>query len=101
MVPTRPSRRRVARHNLYQTMAALAPVRDGSVPRAHLLWAAAALLLEVIADGARRSGAAALTRCATSGWRGRIARCRGLIRVALGLFERRAGHGAAEGALVL
>ena len=28
----------------------LAAVRDGSVPRAHLLWAAALLLLQVIAD---------------------------------------------------
>ena len=28
----------------------LAPARDGSVPRALLLWAAASLLLEVIAD---------------------------------------------------
>ena len=35
-----------------QTPAALAPVRDGSVPRAYLLWAAAALLLEVIGDDA-------------------------------------------------
>src|SRR5580658_1869 len=33
-------------------MPALAPVRDGSLPRAHLLRAAAALLLEVIADDA-------------------------------------------------
>jgi LuxR family transcriptional regulator, maltose regulon positive regulatory protein len=35
-----------------QTPAALAPGRDGSVPRAYLLWAAAALLLEVIGDDA-------------------------------------------------
>src|ERR1700689_4066078 len=35
-----------------QTPAALAPVRDGSVPRAYLLWAAAALLLEGIGDDA-------------------------------------------------
>jgi LuxR family maltose regulon positive regulatory protein len=35
-----------------QTPAALAPDRDGSVPRAYLLWAAAALLLEVIGDDA-------------------------------------------------
>jgi LuxR family transcriptional regulator, maltose regulon positive regulatory protein len=33
-------------------MPALAPVRDGSLPRTHLLRAAAALLLEVIADDA-------------------------------------------------
>ena len=35
-----------------QTRAALAPVRDDPVPRAYLLWAAAALLLEVIGDDA-------------------------------------------------
>jgi hypothetical protein len=33
------------------SLATLAPVRDGAVPRAHLLWAAA-LLLTVIADDA-------------------------------------------------
>jgi DNA-binding CsgD family transcriptional regulator len=38
--------------NPQETPAAFAPVRDGSLPRAHLLWAAAALLLEVIADDA-------------------------------------------------
>jgi DNA-binding CsgD family transcriptional regulator len=36
----------------YGAAPALAPVRDGSAPRAHLLWAAVALLLEVIADDA-------------------------------------------------
>jgi DNA-binding CsgD family transcriptional regulator len=39
-----------ARHNPHQATAAFGPVRDASVPRAPLLWAAA-LLLEVIADG--------------------------------------------------
>jgi ATP/maltotriose-dependent transcriptional regulator MalT len=46
------------RHSPHQATAALAPVRDASVPRAHLLWAAAALLLEVIADGPRDPDAA-------------------------------------------
>jgi DNA-binding CsgD family transcriptional regulator len=35
-----------------ETSTALALVRDDSVPRAHLLWVAAALLLEAIADDA-------------------------------------------------
>jgi Bacterial regulatory proteins, luxR family len=35
---------RFARHNPHQATAALAPVRDASVPRAHLLWAATAFL---------------------------------------------------------
>jgi DNA-binding CsgD family transcriptional regulator len=37
-------------HHPQDTLAVLAAVRDGSVPRALLLWAAASLLLEVIAD---------------------------------------------------
>ena len=90
-----------ARHNLYQTMAALAPVRDGSVPRAYLLWAAAALLLEVIADGPGDPDAAVLAAERDLGLAGPDRAPSGvLIRVALGLFERRAGHSAAEGALV-
>jgi len=36
--------------NPQETPTALTPVRDGSLPRAQLLWAAAALLLEMIAD---------------------------------------------------
>jgi len=43
---------RLAEHDPQETPAALAPVRDGYVPRAHRLWAAAFLLLEVIADDA-------------------------------------------------
>jgi hypothetical protein len=50
-----------------ETSTALAPVRDGSVPRAHLLWVAAALLLEAIADDAPGdpdvAGVLALERC--------------------------------------
>jgi DNA-binding CsgD family transcriptional regulator len=37
-------------HHRQDIPAVLAPARDGSVPRALLLWAAASLLLEVIAD---------------------------------------------------
>jgi len=78
------------------------PIRDGSAPRAHLLWAAAFLLLEAIADDApadpdvpaltaeRDLGLAESDRVLSPA----------PIRVALGLLERRAGHGAAEGALV-
>ena len=90
-----------ARHNLYQAMAALAPVRDASVRRAYLLWAAAALLLEVIAHGPGDPDAAVLAVERDLGLAGPDRAPSGvLIRVALGLFERRAGHGAAEGALV-
>jgi len=89
-----------ARHNPHQATAALAPVRDASVPRAHLLWAAA-LLLEVIADGPGDPDAAVLAAERDLGLAGPDRAPFGvLIRVALGLFERRAGHGAAEGALV-
>jgi DNA-binding CsgD family transcriptional regulator len=38
-----------ADRNPRETPAALAPVRDGSLSRAHLLWAAAFLLLEAVA----------------------------------------------------
>jgi LuxR family maltose regulon positive regulatory protein len=76
--------------------------RDGSVRRAHLLWAAAALLLAVIADDAPGDPDAAalppMHDLATAG-PDRIL-LPALTRVALGLFERRAGHGPAEAALV-
>jgi LuxR family maltose regulon positive regulatory protein len=78
-------RSRRLEHNPQQTAAALAPVRDGSVPRAYLLWAAAALLLEVIADDASDEPDRIVFPA--------------LIRDALGLLERRAGPGAAEAAL--
>ena len=41
-------------HHRQDTPAVLAAARDGSVPRARLLWAAALLLLEVIADDTAR-----------------------------------------------
>jgi DNA-binding CsgD family transcriptional regulator len=43
---------RLVDHNPQETPAALAPVRDGSLPRVHLLWAATFLLLEAIAGDA-------------------------------------------------
>ncbi len=43
---------RLVDHHRQETPAALAAVRDGSLPRAHLLWAAAFLLLEAIAGDA-------------------------------------------------
>ena len=85
-----------------QTPAALAPVRDGSVPRAYLLWAAAALLLEVIADDASGdpdASASALVRGLGLAEPDRIM-FPALIRGALGLLERRAGHEATQAALV-
>jgi LuxR family transcriptional regulator, maltose regulon positive regulatory protein len=78
-----------------------APVRDGSLPRAHLLWAAAALLLEMIADDApgdsgasmldlaRDLGLAEADRVLFPAW----------IRVTLGLPGPPAGHGTAGAAL--
>ena len=90
------------RHNPDQATAAFAPVRDASVPRAYLLWAAAAaLLLEVIADGPGDPDAAVLAAERDLGLAGSDRAPFGvLIRVAPGLLERRAGHSAAEGALV-
>ena len=78
-----------------------ADIFDGSVPRAYLLWAAAAFLLEVIADDAPGDpDAAVLTLVRDLGLaEPDRALFPALIRVALGLSERRAGHGAAEAAL--
>jgi LuxR family maltose regulon positive regulatory protein len=85
-----------------QTPAALAPARDGSVPRACLLWAAAALLLEVIAgdaSGDPDAAASALVRSLGPDEPDHVL-FPALIRGALGLLERRAGPGAADAALV-
>jgi LuxR family transcriptional regulator, maltose regulon positive regulatory protein len=93
---------RLPEHNPQQTSAALAPVRDGSVPRAYLLWVAAALLLEVIADDASGdpdASVSALVRGLGLAEPDRIM-VPALIRGALGRFERHAGHGPAEAALV-
>src|SRR5712675_107704 len=78
-----------------------ADIFDGSVPRAYLLWAAAALL-EAIADDASGDPdafAVALVRDLGLAEPDR-ALFPALIRGALGLFERRAGQGTAEAALV-
>ena len=78
-----------------------ADIFDGSVPRAYLLWAAAALL-EAIADdapGDPDAFAVALVRDLGLAEPDR-ALFPALIRGALGLFERRAGQGTAEAALV-
>ncbi len=78
-----------------------ADIFDGSVPRAYLLCAAA-LLLEVIADdapGDPDAAALALVRDLGLAEPDRTL-FPALIRVALGLSERAAGHGSAEAALV-
>jgi LuxR family maltose regulon positive regulatory protein len=83
-----------------ETPAALA--FDGSVPRANLLWAAAALLLEVIADDAPGdlvASAPAVGRDLGLAEPDRVL-FPALIRVALGLLEPRAGPGSTEAALV-
>jgi LuxR family maltose regulon positive regulatory protein len=93
---------RLAEHDPRETPAALAPVRDGSVPRAHLLWLAAFLLLEVIAADAPGDpdvAALALVRDLGSAEPDRVL-FQALIHLALGLSGRRAGHGPAEAALV-
>jgi LuxR family transcriptional regulator, maltose regulon positive regulatory protein len=79
-----------------------APGHDGSVPRAHLLWAAAFLLLEAIADdapGDPDAPALALERDLGLAELDRVL-FPALIRVALGLSERRAGHRPAEAGLI-
>jgi LuxR family transcriptional regulator, maltose regulon positive regulatory protein len=94
-------RPRLGEHNPRETPAALAPVRDGPIPRAHLLWAAAALLLEVIADdapGDLDAAALALERDLGLAEPDRVL-FPALIRVALGLLERYAGPGPGEAAL--
>jgi LuxR family maltose regulon positive regulatory protein len=85
-----------------ETPAALALADDGSVPRANLLWAAAALLLEVIADDAPGdlvASAPAVGRDLGLAEPDRVL-FPALIRVALGLLEPRAGPGPTEAALV-
>jgi DNA-binding CsgD family transcriptional regulator len=47
-------------HHPQETPAAVAPARDGSLPRTHLLWAAAFLLLEAVAADAPGDTEAAL-----------------------------------------
>jgi len=69
-------RPRLVDHNPQETSAALAPVRDGSVPRARLLRATAFLLLEAIAaDALSDQEAPCSPRSATSAWPNQIACC--------------------------
>jgi LuxR family maltose regulon positive regulatory protein len=88
-------------HNPQDTPTALAPARQDSLPRTHLLSAAAALLLEVMAadaaDGPNAS-ALALERDLGLAEPDRVL-FPALIRVVLGLAERRADEGAAEATL--
>jgi LuxR family transcriptional regulator, maltose regulon positive regulatory protein len=89
---------RLAERDPQETPVALAPARGASVPRAYLLWAAALLLLEVIAadaPGDPDAAALALVRDLGPVEPDRVL-FPALIRVALGLSGRRAGHGPAE-----
>jgi LuxR family transcriptional regulator, maltose regulon positive regulatory protein len=88
-------------HNRQETPGALAAVRDGSLPRAHLLRAAAALLLELIADEAPGDlDASALDLARDLGLADPDrALFPALIRVTLELLERHAGHGPTGAAL--
>jgi LuxR family maltose regulon positive regulatory protein len=84
---------RLVDHNLLETPAALAAARDGSRPRTQLLWAAAFLLLEAVADDAPGDpDASALALEHNLGLAGPDhVLFPALVRVALGLVERRAG----------
>src|SRR5260370_37395724 len=86
--------------NPRETPAAFAIVRDGPVPRARLLWAAALLLEAIAADapGDPDAAALALERDLALAEPDRVLFL-ALIRVALGLSGRRTGHGPAEAAL--
>ena len=102
-LPRTPQDRRVRNDARPQGPAARGRLRIylGSEPRGHLLWAAAALLLEVIADdtlGDPDASALALVHDLGLAEPDR-ALFPALIRVALGLLERRTGHGPAEAAL--
>lgn len=91
---------RLGEHSPPETPTALAAPRGSSMPSARLLWAAA-VLVEVIADDAPGDPDAALTpqRDLGPGEPDRVL-VPALIRVALALLERHAGHRPAEAALV-
>jgi LuxR family transcriptional regulator, maltose regulon positive regulatory protein len=92
---------RLVEHDPQKRSAVSAPVRDGPVPQAHLLWAVA-LLLEAIADdapGDPDASALALERDLELAEADRVL-FPALIRVAVGLLERRARHGFIEATLV-
>jgi hypothetical protein len=90
---------RLVEHNQKETPSEFAPVR---VPRAHLLRAAAASLLEVIADDAPRRFECLRTRLGARPWVAKPDRVLSpaLICMALGLLERQARHRPAEAALI-
>jgi LuxR family transcriptional regulator, maltose regulon positive regulatory protein len=91
---------RSAGHDL-DVAATRAPVRDGSVPEIDLLWAAAVVLLAVIADDAPAPLDAAAPAAQDDLGLADPDRVlvRALIGAALGLVDRRAGHGPADAGL--
>jgi LuxR family transcriptional regulator, maltose regulon positive regulatory protein len=97
IVPAAPRGQRV----LVRAASVPEPLRDSSVPRARLLWAAA-LLVEVIADDAR--GDQDVSALGLARDLGLAEPDRGLLPaltgVALGLFQHRPGDGSTEAALV-
>jgi LuxR family transcriptional regulator, maltose regulon positive regulatory protein len=94
-------RPRPQERNVQETLAALAPVRDGSLPTGLLLWAAAALLLEMIADDAPCDSDASMLDLARDLGLAEPDRVLfpALIRVTAGLLGRHAWHGPAGAAL--
>jgi LuxR family transcriptional regulator, maltose regulon positive regulatory protein len=87
-------------HNSRETPPALAPVRDGSVPRSRLLWVAALLLEVIAADAPGDPDAAALALvCDLVLAEPDRVLLPTLTRVALERFGYGAGHGPAGAAL--
>lgn len=94
---------RLSEPSRQQMPAAFAPARSSLVPRSQLLWAAAALLLEAIADeapGDPEAAALAPGRGAGSSEPDRL-QFPSPIRMALGLLERHARQGPAGAALAI
>jgi LuxR family transcriptional regulator, maltose regulon positive regulatory protein len=87
---------RLAGHNPQELPTALASVRDGSMLRAHLLWAAAFLLLEATTDDAPSDADTVALALEPDLGLAEPDRVLVLIRVMLGLLERRFGHDLAE-----
>ena len=88
--------------NPQETPSELPAVHEGPITRANLLWAAAALLLEVIADEASGD-----SNAHTFAWERDLGLAKpdcvlfsALIREALGLLERQARRRPAEAALI-
>jgi hypothetical protein len=91
---------RLLEYNPQETPSELPAVHEG--PRAHLLWAAAALLLEVIADEASGDSNACAFACERDLGLAKpdCMLFSALIREALGLLERQALRRPAEAALI-